>query len=97
MRENSSQRLVTMELDREAALSYSAFEFVGNPADDLKCLICSKVATEPDRHESCGKIFCRDCLVRNGKDEPCPSCKQEKPVFSLDKESKFSDCRHEAT
>lgn len=63
--------------------------YIEEVPDELKCLICSIVFPEPQQHEPCGKILCKQCLERNGV-EPCPGCMQEKPAFYLDKESMFS-------
>ena len=41
--------------------------FVGEPEDDLKCLICLSVAQDPLQHEKCGKLFCKNCLEKHGR------------------------------
>ena len=51
------------------------YQFVSEPGDALKCLICLEVAREPLQHEECGKLFCKECLLDYGKDKPCPNCK----------------------
>ncbi len=39
-------------------------QFLQEPPDDLKCLICLCVAREPVQHgeEGCGKIYCKECI-----------------------------------
>ncbi len=36
------------------------YQFIEEPSDDLKCLICLCVARDPQQHGDggCGKIFC---------------------------------------
>lgn len=65
----------------------SAYDFVGEPPAEVKCLICLRVAREPMQHESCGSLFCKECI---DKHKPCPSCKQDEPAFFLNKQSKSS-------
>ena len=50
------------------------YNFIGEPSDKLKCLICLDVAKDLKQHETCGKIFCKVCIEKN-KDKPCPSCR----------------------
>ena len=54
------------------AVAHNKYCFVGEPEDGLKCLICLEVAEEPRQHEKCGRLFCKECLDRHGKDKPCP-------------------------
>ena len=49
-----------------SAVSYK-YQFVSEPDNDLKCLICLKVAEEPWQHGKCGRLFCEKCLNEHGK------------------------------
>lgn len=62
--------------------------FVTPPDDDLLCLICLRVAREPMQHEQCGKLFCRECILRHGEDRPCPNCPVRGSRFYQDGKSK---------
>ena len=64
------------------------FSFVSEPDDSLKCLICLEVAEEPWEHDMCGRLFCKECLDRHGKDKPCPNCRAEQPQYFEDKRGK---------
>ena len=35
------------------------YNFLHDPPDDLKCLICLEVAEEPWQHSKCGRLFCK--------------------------------------
>ena len=59
------------------------YNFIGEPSDKLKCLICLDVAKDPKQHETCGKIFCKECIEKN-KDKPCPSCRAKSPNYFTD-------------
>ena len=65
------------------------YNVIGEPSDKLKCLICLDVAKDPKQHETCGKIFCSECIESYG-DKPCPSCRAESPNY-------FTDTRGEKT
>ena len=69
--------------------SKSGYEcnFVSEP-DALKCLICLAVARDPWQHEECGRLFCEKCLNKHGKDNPCPNCRMEQPLYLEDTRSK---------
>ena len=58
--------------------------FVGEPEDDLKCLICLSVAQDPLQHEKCGKLFCKNCLEKHGRYKPCPNCRQDEAHYFAD-------------
>ena len=60
------------------------FNFVSEPDDALKCLICLEVAKEPRQHEKCGRLFCKKCLYEYGKVKPCPSCRDVQPQYFMD-------------
>jgi late competence protein required for DNA uptake (superfamily II DNA/RNA helicase) len=57
------------------------YNFVQEPEDDLKCIICSNVAEDPMQHVKCGKLFCKECLENEGRDQPCPSCKMDAEFY----------------
>ena len=61
--------------------------FVSEPDDALKCLICLAVARDPWQHGKCGRLFCEKCLNEYGKDKPCPNCRTEEPVYFEDNKS----------
>ncbi len=52
------------------------------PPDDLKCLICLCVARDPHQHpgddtNECGKVFCHGCIIEHKKNETtCPNCRK---------------------
>ena len=77
------------ELDSSFELN-SGYEcnFVSEPDDSLKCLICLAVARDPWQHGKCGRLFCRSCLFRLPRDEPCPNCRIKKPKYMEDNKSK---------
>ena len=51
------------------------YKFISDPDESLKCLICFEVANDPLQHEGCGKLFCKECLEKHGRDQPCPNCR----------------------
>ena len=65
-----------------AARKYE-YNFIDELSDKLKCLICLDVAKDPKQHETCGKIFCSECIEKN-KDKPCPSCRTKSPNYFTD-------------
>ena len=65
-----------------------AVVFVVEPDDDMKCLICFDVARDPLQHEACGKLYCRACLEKYGRDQPCPNCREEQSNYYVDNRSK---------
>ena len=62
--------------------------FVSEPDDALKCLICLAVARDPWQHGKYDRLFCEKCLNEYGKDKPCPSCKMKYPMYMEDARSK---------
>ena len=48
------------------------YELVTEPADNLKCQLCSKLAEKPVQHEACGAIFCEEC-VKGFEGTTCPN------------------------
>ena len=65
------------------------YQFVSEPDDALKCLICLEVAEEPWQHGKCGRLFCKKCLDKHGKNKPCPNCRREGPQYLEDGKSIF--------
>ena len=66
------------------------YNFVSEPDDDLKCLICLGIARDPLQHEECGKLFCKVCLEKYGKNKPCPNCRAKQSHYYADKRSRFT-------
>ena len=63
--------------------------FVSKPGDALLCVVCQEVAEEPWQHGGCGRLLCKKCLEKLGKDKPCPNCKGKKPQYFEDNKSVF--------
>ncbi len=61
------------------------YHFLAEPDSALLCVICSKVAEEPWQHGKCGRLFCKECLKKNGRDKPCPCCKMQPQYFEDNK------------
>ncbi len=54
------------------------------PPDDLKCLICLEVAKDPYQHGGslCGKVFCNGCITEYQKHKTtCPNCRKDLSLF----------------
>jgi hypothetical protein len=64
------------------------FSFIAEPESDLQCVICLEVATDPWQHNKCGRLLCRECLKKYGRDKPCPNCRGEQPQYFDDNRSK---------
>ena len=64
------------------------YNFVNEPDRDLKCAICLDVVRDPLQHEECGKLFCKECIGRYGRDKPCPHCRTEGSRYYRDIRSK---------
>ena len=67
--------------------SLDDYQYVTEPNDALKCLICLEVAQNPRQHEGCGKLFCNKCIKKYGKQKPCPNCKKTGGQFYKDYKS----------
>ena len=67
------------------SVSRCEYKFISEPDDELKCLICLEVARDPLQHEACGKLFCKDCLEKHGKDKPCPNCRKGQSHYYVDR------------
>ena len=61
--------------------------FLSEPDDALRCLICLAVARDPRQHEECGKLFCSECIEKYGTDKPCPNCNKTGRQFYKDQRS----------
>ncbi len=61
------------------------YQFIEEPSDDLKCLICLSVARDPQQHGDggCGKIFCTNCIKKHKQknDDKCPNCRKVLTTF----------------
>ena len=66
----------------------AAYYYLSEPDDALKCLICLEVAEDPLQHEECGKLFCKKCIEKHGKNKPCPNCRTSKSQYYVDNRSK---------
>lgn len=64
-----------------------SYEFLTEPGDALKCIICLKMACDPWQHNKCGRLLCEECLVKNGREKPCPNCKATQPQYFEDNKS----------
>ena len=67
------------------------YKFITEPDDALKCLICLSVAKDPHQHGKCGRLFCKECIDKNGEGKPCPYCRMEHPQYFEDTRSKYSN------
>ena len=65
------------------------YQYVNEPDDDLKCVICLDVVQDPLQHEQCGKLFCKECIERLGKDKPCPHCRTQGSQYYPDHKSEY--------
>ena len=66
------------------------YQFVEEPPDSLKCLICLLVTRDPQQHGGCGKLFCQSCIAayRVMRNE-CPHCRQ--PLTNSQQTTIFND------
>ena len=60
------------------------YKFVSPPDDNLKCFICLEVAQDPKQHEDCGKLFCSECIEKNGR-KACPNCRAVNQAYFKDR------------
>ena len=66
------------------------YRFVSEPSDAHKCPICLEVAEEPWQHGDCGRLFCKACLDKYGKDKPCAHCRMKPPQYFKDNKSEWT-------
>ena len=52
----------------EKAVNGHDCNFVPEPSDSLKYLICLAMARDPWQHGKCGRLFCEKCLDEYEKD-----------------------------
>ena len=65
------------------------YNFIHEPDDGLKCVICLDVAKDPLQHAECGRLFCGECIAKYGKEKPCAHCRTQGSEFYPDKRSKL--------
>ncbi len=80
-----------LEMASPATNSTAGYEynFITEPEDALKCLICHEVARDPKQHEECGKLYCEKCIWKYGIRKPCPYCRKEQPLYFKDNKSEL--------
>ena len=54
-----------------ASNNVSKYKFIEEPDSALECVICLDVAEDPRQHEECGRLLCKECLKKYGRDKPC--------------------------
>jgi hypothetical protein len=91
--ENSSTSEEEMAWDSAGSESQEVdyrnrFSFRAEPDSGLQCVICLELPTDPWQHNKCGRLFCRECLKRYGRDKPCPNCRRNRPQYFDDNKSK---------
>ena len=65
-----------------------SYHFISEQPDDcLLCAICLELASQPNQCEDCGKLFCSECIEKNGR-KPCPNCRTDNPKYFKDVRSK---------
>lgn len=66
------------------------YDFVSEPPDSLKCLICMLVVNEPWQHGECGRVYCKVCIEEYKKvKDTCPNCRKKNPTLFRDGRSEF--------
>ncbi len=76
--------LLIQEIVAVMASIKPTYDFITPPDNNLVCSICLEVAKDPKQHEDCGKLFCSECIEKNGR-KPCPNCRAENPKYFKDK------------
>ena len=64
-----------------------SYNFISEPENCLLCSICLDLASHPKQCEDCGKLFCSECIEKNGR-RPCANCRTNKPRYFRDVRSK---------
>ena len=77
-------KVATAPMVSNIADSVSKYRFIEEPSSALQCVICLDVAEGPRQHETCGRLFCKECLEKYGRDKPCPNCRREQPLYFED-------------
>ena len=70
------------------ASKFKTYNFISEPDGCLLCSICLDLASQPKQCEDCGKLFCSECIEKNGR-EPCPNCRTHDPRYFKDARSKL--------
>ena len=70
--------------------SSKKYNFVSEPDDALVCAICLEVAEDPWQHGKCGRLLCKECLEKLGRNKPCPNCRMAQPQYFEDNRSKLA-------
>ena len=66
------------------------YQFVEEPPQALRCVICQAVARHPQQHGECGKLFCMSCLNQHKQFvDKCPNCNLQLLITFHDGKSKF--------
>ena len=73
--------MLTMQLITMASNNVSKYNFIEEPDSALECVICLDVADDPRQHEECGRLLCKECLEKYGRDKSCP---KEQPQYLKD-------------
>ena len=63
------------------------YNYIAKLDANLICSICLDLASHPKQCEDCGKLFCSECIEKNGR-KPCPNCRKENPRYFKDVKSK---------
>ena len=70
------------------ASKFQVYNFISEPDASLLCSICLELACHPKQCEDCGKLFCSECIEKNGR-KLCPNCKTDNPKYFKDARSKL--------
>ena len=65
------------------------YTFTVEPDGALQCVVCLDVAEDPWQHSKCGRLLCKECLEKHGRDKPCPNCRGKQPQYFEDTKSKL--------
>ena len=65
-----------------------SYNFLSEPNACLLCSICLELTSQPKQCEDCGKLFCSECIEKNGR-KPCPNCRTDNPKYFRDARSKL--------
>ena len=63
------------------------YNYVTEPDDGFKCVLCLQVARDPLQHKECGRLICKECLQEHGEDKHCPNCKTGESKYYQDRRS----------
>ena len=65
------------------ASNLKAYNFISEPDANWFCAICLELASQPKQCQDCGKLFCSECIEKNGS-KPCPNCRTVSPKYFQD-------------